>query len=53
MAFSPAPSTSALRQRSNVFSGVENSGRAGGSWKEIARIFSLGSFIVWPLASTV
>ncbi len=31
MIFSTAPSESALRQRSKVFSGVENSGRAGGS----------------------
>ncbi len=45
MIFSTAPSASALRQRSKVFSGVENSARAGGSWKEMLRIFSLGSLI--------
>ena len=53
MTRSIAPSVSALRQRSNVFSGVANSGRAGGSVKPIDLIFSLGSFWVWPATSTV
>jgi len=53
MAFSIAPSESALFQRSNVFSGVENSARAGGSVKLMLLILSLGSLTVWPPASTV
>jgi hypothetical protein len=47
------PSDSDLRQRSNVFSGVENSARGAGSVNEIDLIFSRGSFIVCPPASMV
>jgi hypothetical protein len=38
----------APRQRSNVFSGVENSARGGGSLKVIDLILSRGSSSFWP-----
>jgi hypothetical protein len=53
MTRSMAPSVRALRHRSKVFSGVENSARGGGSWKLIDRIFSRGIFCVCPATSTV
>ena len=52
MTFSRLPSPRALRQRSKVFSGVENSGRGAGIWKVMLLIFSLGILTVWPCDST-